>query len=499
MGNLEVNLAHVLDAVEGIDETVALIHSSNTTTYAELRRLVAGARGGLRELGVGPGDSVALVCANGRPFVVGYLAALGLGAVAVPLNPTSPASELQQQLAAVSAKAVIVDRSATAAWSHVDRAAVPSVQAVVAVDGAVIEGRTLAEAEPVDVVEVESSHPAVLMFTSGTAGAPRAAILTHGSMLANIDQLRSASDSLHVGDVLYGVIPLFHVFGLNVVLGAALHAGATLLLVQRFDPITAVESIRARGVTVIPGAPAMWSAFSQLDEIPADAFAGVRRAYSGAAKLSVGVMERMRERFGLVVREGYGLTEASPAVTTSVDIDPKPGSVGVLLPGMELRVVDDSGVDVLVGDAGEIWLRGPNLFAGYLDDPATTARVLGSDGWLRTGDIGYLDEDGYLFLVDRAKDLVIVSGFNVFPAEVEDVLLGAPGVADAGVVGVPHPHTGEAVRAFVVPQPGALLDEEGLIDFCADHLARYKCPSKVLLVDELPRNVNGKLLRRSLT
>lgn len=497
-----MNLAHLLDAADGVDDAVALIHASQTTTYAELRREVAATRGGLRRLGVESGDSVALICATGRPFVVTYLAALGIGAAVVPLNPTSPAAELEHQLAVVRAALVVVDRSAAAAWGHVDRARVPSVRAVVAVDGAQLadatDGRELAAADPVDVVEVEPTHPAVLMFTSGTAGAPRAAILTHGSMRANIDQVRTTKEGLRVGDVVYCVIPLFHIFGLNVVLGAALHAGATLLLVQRFDPATAVESIAARGVTVIPGAPAMWSAFSQLDEIPADAFAGVRRAYSGAAKLPLSVMERMRERFGLLVSEGYGLTEASPAVTSSIDIEPKAGSVGVLLPEMELRVVDDEGVDALVGDAGEIWLRGPNLFAGYLDDSEATARVLGDDGWLRTGDIGYLDDDGYLFLVDRAKDLVIVSGFNVFPAEVEEVLLTAPGVADAGVVGVPHPHTGEAVRAFVVPADGAVLDEDGLIEFCTDHLARYKCPSKILLVDELPRNVNGKLLRRSL-
>ena len=169
-----------------------------------------------------------------------------------------------------------------------------------------------------------------------------------------------------------------------------------------------------------------------------------------------------------------------------------------MLDGIELRIVDEAGDDVIVGDAGELWVRGPNVFAGYLDDAEATARVLTPDGWLRTGDIGYCDDDGFVYLVDRAKDLIIVSGFNVFPAEVEEVLLGHPGVAEAGVVGVPHPHTGEAVKAFVVLAAGADLDEDTLIDYTRDHLARYKCPSKVLVVDELPRNAAGKLLRRSL-
>jgi long-chain acyl-CoA synthetase len=174
------------------------------------------------------------------------------------------------------------------------------------------------------------------------------------------------------------------------------------------------------------------------------------------------------------------------------------GSVGRLLGGMELRLVDDDGGDALVGDAGEIWVRGPNVFAGYLDDAEATARVRTPDGWLRTGDIGMCDEDGRLYLVDRSKDLIIVSGFNVYPAEVEEVLQEHPAVADVGVIGVPHPHTGEAVKAFVVLAPAASIDEDALIEHCRDHLARYKCPTKILFVDELPRSVTGKLVRREL-
>jgi long-chain acyl-CoA synthetase len=209
-------------------------------------------------------------------------------------------------------------------------------------------------------------------------------------------------------------------------------------------------------------------------------------------------MRRLKDRFGLELAEGYGLTEASPVVTSSAGLPTKVGSVGKALNGLDVRLVDESGEDALLGDPGEIWVKGPNVFLGYLGDPEQTARVLTEDGWLRTGDIAVADADGYLYLVDRAKDLVIVSGFNVYPAEVEEVLAAHPGVAEVGVIGVPHPHTGEAVKAFVVPAPGADLDEEELIDWCLDHLARYKCPSKVIFTDELPRNLSGKLLRRAL-
>jgi long-chain acyl-CoA synthetase len=205
-------------------------------------------------------------------------------------------------------------------------------------------------------------------------------------------------------------------------------------------------------------------------------------------------------RFGVVIREGYGLTEASPVVTTSVGIEARRGSVGKALDGVEVRLVDGEGADVLDGDPGEIWVRGANVFAGYWEDAEATARVLTPDGWLRTGDIAVTDEDGYLYVVDRAKDLIIVSGFNVYPAEVEQVIAEAPGVAEVGVVGVPNAATGEAVRAYVVPTPDGVdrVNEDAIVAWCRQRLARYKCPGSVLVVDELPKGLTGKVLRRAL-
>ena len=498
-----MNLAHIIDPHPS--EHVAIYSRGRPTTYGVLRDQVAHLRGGLVRLGVGRGDSVALLCSNGRYFVDLYLAVLGVGAVAVPLNPTSPAPEIQQELATVSAKVVVVEPIAAAAWAQVDRASLPSLQHVVSTEPGVVAGADsafdeLLTADPVDIVEVTDDDSAVYVFTSGTAGAPRAAVLSHGNLLSNIRQTVAAgpAGSVIPSDVVYGVLPLFHIFGLNVVLGSSLHQGATVVLVQRFDPSTALDTIRERQVTVVPGAPPLWLAFSHFDEAPADSFTGVRLALTGAAKMNEDAMRRLGDRFGLAVLEGYGLTEASPIVTSSAGLSQRIGSVGRVLDGMQVRIVDENGDDALRGDSGEIWVKGPNVFKGYLGEPEATRRVLDDDGWLHTGDIAVTDDDGYLYLVDRAKDLIIVSGFNVYPAEVEDVLLEHPDVVDAGVVGVPHPHTGEAVKAFVVLTPGSTAHEESLISWCLDHLARYKCPSKVLFVNELPRNANGKVVRRSL-
>ena len=480
---------------------VAFISRNRETTYGQLREQTDRMRGGLIAHGVVAGDRVAILCENNAYFVVSYLAVVGLGAIAVPLNPASPAAELERELSVVKPAAAIVGPAASAAWRSITLDRIPSLRTVVRAEGDPGAGEvtmsSLLESPPSAPVGVGADHIAVMMFTSGTAGAPRAAMLSHGNLISNVEQDLTALDHTGAGDVVYGVLPLFHIFGLNVVLGVSFTVGATVVLVQRFDPATAIQSIVQRGVTVVPGAPTMWVAFSHFDEVPGDAFASVRLALSGAARLPKAVWDRMRERFGVSIHEGYGLTEASPVVTSSAGLECRPGSVGRLLVGQQMRLVGDEGEDVPVGDAGEIWVRGANVFHGYFEEPEATERVL-RDGWLVTGDIGMVDDDGYLYLVDRAKDLIIVSGFNVFPAEVEEVLQSHPAIAEVGVLGVPHPHQGEAVKAFAVLAPGHDIDEDSLIDYARDYLARYKCPTKVVFVDRLPRNAAGKLVRREL-
>jgi long-chain acyl-CoA synthetase len=460
-----VNLGAIIDGHP--PDRIALVTPAETVTYGELRERVAEQRAALAARGIQRGERVGLMGLNSVDFVVLYLAVLGLGAIAVPLNPESPPAEINGELVAVGATGMFTKSEASP------------------------------DAPPVPIAEMDANDVAVLVFTSGTAGAPRAAMLTHGSLLANIDQVLAAPDRIGPDDIVLGVLPVFHVFGLGVTLDLALAVGARVVLEPRFDPVATLERVADAGITIVPGAPPMWIAWAGLPEAQPAAFASVRHALSGAAKLPEEVADVLERRFGVVVREGYGLTEASPIVTTSVGIEPRRGSVGKALDGVEVRLVDSDGADVLDGDAGEIWVRGANVFAGYWDDPAATARALTPDGWLRTGDIAVVDDD-YLYIVDRAKDLVIVSGFNVYPAEVEQVITDHPEVADAAVIGLAHPTTGEAVRAYVVPAPGGTIDEATVQAWCRERLARYKCPTSVLVVDELPKGLTGKVLRRVL-
>jgi len=501
-----VNLASIVDGHE--DGRPAIVSRGRTTDYGTLRSQIDGFRGSLIELGVRRNDRVALVCGNSRAFVVSYLATVGLGAIAVPLNPLAPTPELQRELEVVTPTLVVLEASGMPSFSGLLTDRLPGLRHVVLTDrqSAVsipdsIESHSFDEmttGTPTPAVDVDDRQPAVLVFTSGTAGSPRAAILTHRNLLANIEQNRRMPDHVRADDVVFGVLPVFHIFGLNVVIGMSLDAGACVVLVQRFDPVTAVETIGQRGVTVVPGAPPVWVAWSMLEGFEASHFASVRLALTGAARTPADVADRLSEKFGISLREGYGLTEASPVVTSSVGVDVRRESVGRVVPGVEVRVVDSDGSDIIAGDSGEVLVRGENVFVGYWNDPEATARVLDDEGWLHTGDIATVDGDGYLYLLDRAKDLIIVSGFNVFPAEVEEVLMRHPAVREAGVIGVPHPQTGESVRAYVVLNEGAETDEDALIDHCHDHVARYKCPNKVLIVDSLPHNHFGKLLRRSL-
>ena len=496
-----MNLASILEAHP--EDSVALVSRGRQTTYGELRAQVGALRGGLAAVGVRPGDRVAIAAGNNWYFVSSYLATLGLGAVAVPLNPLAPAPELQRELAVTEARVLVAGPSAKSSVNNIDRVALPALEHVIAAPAAGITDATnlddLLASEPAPVVEREPDQLAVLMFTSGTAGAPRAAMLSHGNLLANLEQVQALPGRRQTADdVVFGVLPLFHIFGLNVVLGLSLYSGSRIVLIERFDPTSALEAIDRHGITVVTGPPTMWSAWASLPSVDPDAFVSVRVAVSGAAKLAVETAQLVQDRFGIVIEEGYGLTEAAPVVTSATGTDAARGSIGAPLPGLEVRLVDPDGDDTLIGDAGELWVRGPNVFRGYWQEPEASSSALTPDGWLRTGDVAIVDDNGHLFLVDRAKDLIIVSGFNVFPAEVEEALIDHPAVEACAVVGVAHPHSGEAVKAYVVLEAGCSAEEDDLIAWCAERLARYKCPTKVMFVDELPHGLAGKVLRRAL-
>jgi long-chain acyl-CoA synthetase len=442
------------------------------------------------------GDRVALVAGNEAAFVSAYLGVLAAGAVAVPLNAGSPAQELGRELDAVEPVLALASASnADLARRAVGHRSAPAIPVVVIDD-------LPAPAEAAPMATNAPSDLAVLLFTAGTAGAPKPAMLTHGSLLANIEQMQSHPGlRLEPGDVALGVLPLFHVYGLNVVLGLALHAGAAVALADHFHPVETLARVRSDRVTVIAAVPAIFDAWVGLDDTsaPADAFGRVRLCVSGATTLPAATASHMHERFGVTVHDGYGLTEASPVVTTTaVDDQPRAGSIGPPLPGIEVRLLDYDGNAALDGDPGEIVVRGPNVFAGYWNDPETSNAVL-VDGWLHTGDIAIAGPDGWLSLVDRAKDIVIVSGFNVFPGEVEDALRSHRDVEDVAVVGEPHPRTGETLVAFVVPRPGHHPDPVELLRHAGRQLARYKLPTRVELVDSLPRTLAGKLVRRALS
>lgn len=484
------------------DDAVALVSRGRPSTYGTLKAQVGSVRRAFAEMGLRKGDRVALITPNNRHFVVTYLAAVGGGLIVVPLNPTAPRLAVEVELANVGARALVAGPLAKATLEAIDRSRVPALEFLIGAGFSFAGGpdlEDLVNGDPAPCLDVDPDHIAVMMFTSGTAGKPKAAMLSHGNLEVNVRQvLAQAPDESTSSDVALGVTPMYHIFGLNVVLGTALHTGATVVLIERFDPISCLESIVKHGITHVAGPPTMWSSWAGIEELPDDVFKTVRQAVSGAARLPAAVAETMMERFGIRIYEGYGLTEASPVVTASIGTDAPFGSIGVPVPGLELRLVDEDGDDAYVGDPGEVYVRGPNIFAGYWNDSASTGAVLDEDGWLHTGDVGVVDDNGYLYLVDRTKDLIIVSGFNVYPAEVEEALRSHPGVAQCAVIGTPNPHTGESVLAYVVCKPDWVLDEETVIRHCGTRLARYKCPKKVWFVDEIPQDLGGKLLRRML-
>ncbi len=495
---------------ERFGDNVALRWRQHTLTYAELDARVSAAAAALQHLGVGRGDRVAILLGNVPAFVEAYFATQRAGAVAVPLNPELAGPEVAHALRDAGARVCVTGTVLAGTvcglapevelLSHVLVAgtvdALPQAPPPVEVVG----WRALLEAgHPLEEIERHRDDLAAIVYTSGTTGQARGAMLTRGNLLANQEQSLAGRFQITADDVVLLVLPLSHIYAMNVGIGTCVRVGATMLLAERFDPVASLQAIVEHRVSIILGAPQMYIAWLNTPDTQDYDLSHVRLAISGAAPLPDWVFRRFAHEFGITIEEGYGLTEAAPSVTSnSMAPRPRPGSVGLPLPDLELRLVDAAGRDVSQGDPGEIWVKGPNVFAGYWQDPEATAAALTADGWLRTGDVAVRDGDGFVYLVDRRQDLIIVSGFNVYPREVERVLLQHERVAACAVVGIPHPYTGESVRAFVVSVAGSEVSVDELDAFCRDRLARYKCPRTIDLVSSLPQTASGKIRRVDL-
>ena len=483
------NLADLVrDAAAGSPGKAALLFHGERTTWAQLDAQVSAVARGLTARGLRPGDRVAVHLGNTPDFPAVYFGALRAGLVALPVNTGYTAAELGHVLTD-SGAALVVTARATADVAR-QAAAVPVV-----VVGSDEHAALLADDSQFDSVSA-GEDLAVLLYTSGTSGRPKGAMLTHRALLSNLEQVAGIDPPVVAADdVVLLVLPLFHVFGLNAALGLVAWSGATGVLAERFDPADTLRLLRQHGITTVVGAPPMYVAWSMLPDVD-DAFTTVRLALSGAAPLPPAVLHRVLDVSGHHVFEGYGLTETAPVLTSTLRSEvAKPGSIGRPVPGVELRLLDAAGKPVEEGDPGEISVRGANLFSGYWPDGSEGPD---QDGWFATGDVAVLDGDGDLFLVDRRRELILVSGFNVYPREIEDVVAGLEGVAEVAVIGIPHPYTGESPKALVVLEPGVRLTADDVLAHCARTLARFKCPTAVEFVAELPHSATGKVSKGRL-
>ena len=492
MANLASNL---VETASGLGDSVALRVGPTATTYAELDRASSRVAGMLRERGLKPGDPVGTMLPNVAEFAVIYYGVLRAGCAVVPMNPLLKAREVAYYLGDFGARLMF-------AWHAFARDAQAGAQQAAAeavvVDPATFPG-LVASATPEDLLAHRGADDiAVILYTSGTTGSPKGAELTHANLARNAEVVRTDLLQLTPSDVIFGGLPLFHAFGQTCALNTAVASGACVTLLPRFAPDQALQIIAEHRVTIFEGVPTMYVALLGYPDREAYDVSSLRLAVSGGAAMPVEVLRSFEEAFGCLVLEGYGLSETSPVASFNHPDRPrKAGSIGTPVRGVQMRVVNGDGQEVPQGDVGEIVIRGHNVMKGYWHRPEDTAKAI-PDGWFRTGDMARVDEDGYYYIVDRKKDMIIRGGYNVYPREIEEVFYEHPAVAEAAVIGLPHPALGEEVGAAVVLKPGADVTAEELRDHVKAQVAAYKYPRKVWIVNELPKGPTGKIVKREI-
>ncbi len=495
--------AFVMQAFEAVEAAPALIDgaSGRTLTYRTLRVSIERVAAGLHAYGLRPGEVVALYSPNVPEYAVVFLAVSMNGAINTTINPTYTAEELHYQLVDSGAVFLVahpagVDTARKAAYGTHVRHIVVLGEA----ESCIPYDTLRSSREPAPMPAIDPANDLVaLPYSSGTTGLPKGVMLTHANLVANILQTR-ASLPIDASEVLIGILPFYHIYGMTAIMGLALHAGATIVTMPRFEPEAFLRHMQDYGVTLALLVPPIILMLAKHPLVDQYDLSRLRHITSGAAPLSEGIARLCERRLGCTVRQGYGLTETSPVThLCSPNVPDKMASVGPSVANTETCIADPAtGRRLPIGETGEIWLRGPQVMRGYHHNPEATRAMVDDQGWLHTGDIGYIDADGYLYVIDRLKELIKYKGLQIAPAELEAVLLTHPDVADAAVIPSADEEAGEVPRAFVVLRAGARLTDDALMAYVAERVAPYKRIRRVTFIDQIPKVPSGKILRRVL-
>jgi long-chain acyl-CoA synthetase len=494
---MSANLATILtETAERNGDQTAFKLDDVELNYSMLDEGSARVAALLKSKGLEPGDRVGLMMPNVPYFPAIYFGILRAGGVVVPMNVLLKAREVGFYLEDPGAKLLF-------AWGDFGEAAEAGAEKagaeVILVQPGEFE-KLLAEQEPdTEMSDRAGEDTAVILYTSGTTGQPKGAELTHANLYKNSAGVSEKLGELSDEDVLLGALPLFHSFGQTCTMNSAVFVGATVTMLPRFDPEKALEIIDRDKVTIFQGVPTMYNAMLHCESADGADCSSLRTCMSGGAAMPAELMRAFEEKFGCIILEGYGLSETSPVASFNhPDRERKPGSIGTPIEGVEMQVWDDDGNELPQGEVGEIVIRGHNIMKGYWNRDDANKEAITDDGWFRTGDMAKMDEDGYFFIVDRKKDLIIRGGYNVYPREIEEVLYEHPAIQEAAVVGVPHDELGEEVGAAVVLKQGESLDADEVKSYVKEQVAAYKYPRKVWFVDELPKGPTGKILKREI-
>lgn len=471
-------------AINSNPHAIAFVFKGQEMSYQDFANRIDSVRNYLYAQGVRPGDNIGLMCRNCPDFVVCYYAIISLQAVVVPFNPVLTMREVDY-MAEDSRMHIVVNQTRMELDDSLQQLIIPEFLGA--------DGPGEWPSAPVDP-KFNDDHDCVIIYTSGTTGFPKGAVLTHRNLVSNAQAIADVL-TMQAYDRSFAALPMFHSYAWTVTIVAPLLTGGSISVLETFTPKEAVATIRDTRCSIVNGVPAMYNLY--VSHANSDDFKEVRIFVSGGASLPLEVLKKFGAKTGKAVMEGYGLSEASPVVTMNPLRKCRPGSIGVAVPGVQVMITGDDNKELAPHERGELCVRGPNVMKGYFNKPDATANAI-VGGWLHTGDIAYADDEGYIFIVDRLKDLIIVGGLNVYPREVEEVIYQFPGIKEAAVVGIDDRTRGEAAYAFIVPLEGNAPDEKALREFLQHNLAPYKQPREIISLTALPRNAGGKVLKKDL-